>query len=44
MPFKLPRMARKEGIERWVVDRYREGIKWLDSPESGGIREIQEKY
>ena len=23
MPFKLPRMARKEGVERWVVDRYR---------------------
>ena len=44
MSFKLPRMARKEGVEGYPVDRYRGKDKvariGLNSGESGGIVEI----
>ena len=42
MPFKLPRMARKEGVERWVVDRYRGRDKVARIRDSGRIRKIRE--
>ena len=42
MPFKLPRMARKGGVERWVVDRYRGRDKVARIRDSGRMWEIQE--